>query len=452
MKSKTKLHTCLLALLCCIASWSVSAQTYVRYVNPSDLMTEAVYSDTVLTAIVLPRGVSNIDRNPEFTEAAYELLRVMEDPSKELLKVWVCGSASPDGLWQENVDLAQARTDAGVSYLRDVLSVPSDKIHAENLYEDWNRLAELVEASDIDSKDDILYIISNKTWGERKRALQQLDGGRAWKVLVKDFFPKLRCIRYAVFCRQKEAVVHAEAPRSSKDTVYVRDTVYYVKETVYVSQGESEMKSSGHHVPQRVRIPRERKLYDTPLYVGIKTNLIADVMAIPQFGAEVQLSDKLSFDLQGWVSNYNIFTPADQNASVYGFSPEIRWWKSEAMRSGTFFGVHGNCAWYTLQWKDKLYQNGPENVWAGNYHDSGNSTPAWSVGITCGYVLGFGPMENWGLELFIGLGYGHYRQNIAALNGNTWMLVEHQDMHHFGITRAGVNLTYRFNVRKLKTE
>lgn len=452
MKSKTKLHTCLLALLCCIATWSVSAQTYVRYVNPSDLKAETMYSDSVLKAVMLPKGLSEIDRNPEFNEAAYELLRVMEDPAKELLQVWVCGSASPDGLWQDNVNVAQARTDAAASYLRDVLEVPSDKIHAVNLYEDWNRLAELVRASDIDSKEEILYIIANKTWGERKRALQQLDGGKAWRVLMKDFFPKLRCVRYAIFCRQKEAVVQTDEPVMSKDTVYVRDTVYYVKEMIYVPEKESVGKVSDYAAPQRSRVPRERKVYDTPLYIGIKTNVLADLLAIPQFGVELQLSEKLSFDLQGWASNYNIFTPADQNASFYGFAPELRWWKNNAMRSGTFFGVHGNCAWYTLQWKDLLYQNGPENVWEGNYHDSGNSTPAWSVGVTCGYVVGFGPKENWGLELHIGLGYGYYRQNTAAMSGNTWMLVEHQDIHHLGITRAGINLTYRFNVRRIKTE
>ena len=113
MNNKTNLRTCLIAILFSIVmTWSVSAQTYVRYVQPSDLTTRMVYSDTVLSSITLPWGVSRLDDYPKFNAAAYELSRVLEDPDKELLQVWVCGSASPDGLWQYNVDLAQARTDA----------------------------------------------------------------------------------------------------------------------------------------------------------------------------------------------------------------------------------------------------------------------------------------------------------------------------------------------------
>jgi hypothetical protein len=145
--------------------------------------------------------------------------------------------------------------------------------------------------------------------------------------------------------------------------------------------------------------------------MGLKTNLLSDVLMIPEVGLEFQLSRKVSLDIQGWLTDYNILTPTDKNASIYGFAPEIRWWKDEAMRTGSFYGVHAHCAWYTLQWKDLLYQNGPDNIWEGNYHDSGNSTPAWSVGFTYGYVVGLGPQKNWGLEFVVGLGYGRYQQN-----------------------------------------
>lgn len=458
----TRLRTCVMAFMLGIAAWSASAQTYVRYVNPSDLMTRKVYSDTVLTSITLPWGVARLDNYPKFNAAAYELSRVLDDPDKELLQVWVCGSASPDGLWQYNLDLAQSRTDEAARYLMDVLNIPSYKIHAENLDEDWDRLAEMVEASDIRCKAQVLDIIRTKTWGDRKKALQKLDEGRVWKVLMKDFFPQLRCVRFAIFCRWDpskpymtapvEVLASAPAPAPVRDTIYMRDTIYYMKEVIYLPVEEPAKPAPVVlEAPRTVRESRERKVYDTPWYVGLKTNLLADAMIIPQFGAEFQLSRKMSLDIQGWATNYNILTPADKNASVYGFSPEIRWWKQDVMRTGSFYGIHANCAWYTLQWKDLLYQNGPEDVWEGNYHDAGNSNPAWSIGFTYGYAIGLGPQKNWGLELVIGLGYGHYTQNTAALSGDTWMLIEHQDCHHFGITRAGVNLTYRFSVRRVRT-
>lgn len=484
MNRKTDLRWVLMALLCgLIMNSDAFAQTFVRYVKPADLATSVVYSDTVLTSIVMPRGVARLDNYPKFNIAALELAQVLEDPDKELLQVWVCGSASPEGLWQYNVDLSRERTDAAARYLMEALDIPAHKIHAESLNEDWDRLAELVEASDLQYKDRVLQIIRTKTWGERKRALQQLDGGRVWKVLEKDFFPKLRCVRFAIFCKWDPSKPYLAVPQEPepvqeqvsepdeaaletveaemvpvKDTLYIRDTVYIYHERVV------------HHVPAvsevtevearpkvreyKPRTVREKKYWDTPWMLGLKTNLAGDAILVPNLGVEVQLGQSLSLDLQGWFTDRNIFNPDDQHTNFYGLAPELRWWiKGNTMRKGSFVGLHARCAWYTLQWKDGLlYQNGPEDIWEGNYHNSGNLHPAWSAGLTYGYSLGLGRKANWGLEFVIGLGYARYQHNTAAFNGTMWELVEHQDNHHFGITRAAVNLTYRFSVRRVKPE
>lgn len=457
----------LMAALCgLVMGTRSSAQTYLRYVNPEDLGSKALYADSVLTSIRLPQGVATLSSYPKFNLAALELLQIMNDPTKEVMQVYVCGSASPDGVWADNVKLSQARTDAAAKYLTEVLDIPSYKIHSESLNEDWDRLYELVAASDMPQKYSVMTIIKSMDWGERKKALQQLDGGRAWRILLDDFFPQLRCVRFAIFCKWDQTKPYMSKPVenisyqpvsqpasvSKTDTIYVRDTVYMVKEVVYMPQTETYVQEAPSIVKEPTVMDRQRKVWDTPWYMGLKTNLLADAMVVPQFGLEFQLSKKVSLDLQGWATNYNILTPQDKNASVYGFAPELRLWTGRAMRTGSFFGLHGNCAWYTLQWKDLLYQNGPEDVWEGNYHDSGNNHPAWSVGLTYGYALGLGPGKNWGLEFVLGVGYGRYTQNTAALSGETWMLVEHQSRHHFGVTRAGINLTYRFNTRKLKTE
>ena len=476
MKIDIRKQLMLLIALCGMLTGTISsAQTYLRYVHPEDLGSKALYADSVLTSIRLPQGVASLANYPKFNMAAYELLQIMNDPTKEVMQIYVCGSASPDGLWGDNVKLSQARTDAAAKYLMDILDIPSYKIHSESLNEDWDRLYELVAESDMPYKYSVMSIIKSKEWGERKKALQQLDGGRAWRILLDDFFPKLRCVRFAIFCKwdpgkpymskpvevpvakpvakpvQKPEVQHV--PVSTTDTVYVRDTVYMVKEMVCIPEADQKpLQSDPYESYRKESLERMTRVWDTPWYMGLKTNLLAGAMVIPQVGVEVQLSRNLSLDIQGWMTRYNIFTPNDKNTSVYGFAPELRWWKDDAMRTGSFLGVHGNCTWYTLQWKDFLYQNGPENVWEGNYHDSGNMHPAWSVGLTYGYVVGFGPKKNWGLEFVIGLGYGRYSQNKASLSGNSWMLVEHQANHHFGITRAGINLTYRFNVRKVNQD
>lgn len=469
MKISTRLQHVLLTVFCgIIMSISSSAQTYLRYVKPEDLGTRSVYADSVLSSITLPRGVAKLYNYPKFNVAALELSQILNDPTKELMQVYVCGSTSPDGLWGDNVKLSQARTDAAASYLTTVLDIPSYKIHKESLNEDWDRLYELVAESDMPYKYNVMTIIRSMDWGERKRALQTLEGGKAWDILERDFFPQLRCVRFAIFCKwdptkpymtvpveDKPSMEPVSVPEAKADTVYVRDTVYYVKETVYVPQevAAAPVKDeTSYQTYSRVR--REPKVWDTPWMMGFKTNILADAIVVPTLGVEFQIADRLSLDLQGWFTNTNIFVPSDEHANFYGVSPEVRWWLGDkTMRKGSFIGLHGRCAWYTMQWRDGyLYQNGPDNVWEGNYHNAGNSHPAWSAGVTYGYSLGLGRKAHWGLEFVIGIGYANYSQNIALYANEIWEFVEHQDKHHFGITKIGVNLTYRFSLRKVNPD
>ncbi len=484
MKFYTSRQAYCLAFVCAmLLSISASAQTFVRYIVPSDLGTPTLYSDSVLPSVTLPWGVSRVDNNSGVQEAAFELSDVLRNKDMRLLRVYVCGSASPDGLWQENVNLSKARTDAAVRYLRYVTGVPLDKIHQKSLDEDWDRLYELVAESDIPYRDEVLYIIANKSWSERKQALKNLAGGMVWRILMDDFFPQLRCVRIAIYCQWdptkpyldapeyeynpepepeaavEETVVEKKEPapkiETRVDTLYIRDTVYYMKETVYMPQDYLPATyRDADEAYSKERTRPEKPAFDTPWMMGFKTNLLGDAIVVPTLGVEFQIGKIVSLDLQGFYTGYNAFNPMDRNTNVYGFSPELRFWPGgRTMRKGQFVGIHARCAWYTMQWTDGfLYQNGPENKWEGNFHNAGNLTPAWSAGMTYGYSLGFGRKGHWGLEFLIGVGYASYRQNTALQNNGVWEFVEHQNKHHFGITRAGVNLTYRFSLRKVKPE
>jgi len=502
----------LLAVLCgLLCVQGVSAQTFVRYVTPRDLNSEVLYTDAVLPSVILPKGVSRVENNPELQAAAFELADVMSDPDRKLLRVYVCGSASPEGLWQDNVALSEARTDAAVRYLRHVTGIPASMIHVHSLNEDWDRLYELVEESEIPYRDDVLEIISTKKWGERKLALQRLGDGKVWDILLKDFFPKMRCVRVAIYCQwdpsrpYMTAVSGQEEVESSKETseslmetsefpvetedlvaesvetvaepdsipvtekepvkdvilpsqqkaeniIYIRDTVYVVKETVYLPASVRQDQQASNYYGQ-YKQPRTPVYHDTPWMMGFKTNLLADAMVIPSLGMEIQLAERMSLDLQGWYTGTNVFCKDDRNTNVYGFTPELRWWTGgSAMQKGTFVGVHARMAWYTLQWRDGLlYQNGKDGEHAG---DAGNAAPAWSIGFTYGYSLSLDRKDRWGLELLLGLGYGQYSQNVGEINpeDQKWYIKEHQKLTHIGITRASVNLTYRFSVRKVKPE
>ncbi len=215
----------------------------------------------------------------------------------------------------------------------------------------------------------------------------------------------------------------------------------YVRDTVYLSRSEARnMKKAG----------MGKAYYATPWMFGVKTNLLSDAIIVPYAGVEVQLFDKMSFDLSGWFTPLNIFHPNKQT-SVYGFSPELRWWLGgSVMKKGYFVGLHGNVAWYTLEWVDSegkkvIYQNGIDERL-----DPGTKNPAWSAGLTYGYLLPLDRRQHWNLEFFMGIGYASYQQKriYPAEEGGSHYV--HEKNSYFGITKVGVNLTYNFSLRRVK--
>lgn len=432
---------------------TADAQTYVRYLTEEDLASKVVYADSVLTSITLPRGVSRLDNYPKFNAAAYELSQVLQDPDKQLLKVWVCGSASPDGLWQYNVNLSRARTEQAASYLKEVMNLPDSLIHKESLNEDWDRLAELVAESDIPCRDHVLEIIRTKHWGARKTALQNLQDGKVWDILVRDFFPKLRCVRFAIYCRWDPSKPHLSAPKEVvtirdtvtrvvteivtevvKDTVFVKDTVVIIKEQVV-----QEVTPAQAYEEYREKSMKRQIDWLRPNVMAVKTNLASDAMAIPSLGLEFQLVKGLSLDLSGSYGFYNIFSSRTRDMQVCHVSPELRWWFGEhPLQKGSFIGLHGNVGLYSFEWKDGVaYRNSL-------------SDPAWSAGFTYGAVACLDRKAHWGLEFVVGVGYGRYLQEIGATGTDGGFVanpeVGPQFKEHFGLTRLALNLVYRFSL------
>lgn len=185
-----------------------------------------------------------------------------------------------------------------------------------------------------------------------------------------------------------------------------------------------------------------RKLYRyeiTEWRLGLKTNLFADAVLPANLGMEVELAKHFSLDVTGGFSQTNVVFPCE-DTRVYGFTPEIRYWPKKALRKGHFFGLHSNVVWYTSRWSDGLI-----------YQNISDRDPAWSVGLTYGYLLGIGKNDRWGLEFYLGAGYGHYVQKVGQWNADdtAWYKVDVQDKRYLGLTRAGINLIYRFDMKKV---
>ncbi|MGM9736353.1 MAG: DUF3575 domain-containing protein [Candidatus Cryptobacteroides sp.] len=445
---------------------TANGQNFVRLIH-EEIDYSRTVEDSLLVRIPFPHAVSNLQNYPKINIAALELMQMLEDPEIELDRVYVCGSTSPEGLWGENVTLSKARTENVARYIQYALDIPESKIIRKSLVEDWDRLADMIEESDIPYKYEALRIIRTMDWGERKTALRKLGGGKVWKILEKDFFPEMRSVRFGIFCKVKP-----QPAKPRVDTVYIRDTVYIYKELIREApkvivreQPEvrqtrpTETSSMNDATETGTATTRSKKASRTPAidvtgqkpawHIGLKTNLLSDAMVIPDLGIEFQLGRHLSLNLEGWYTPFNIFVPDDKTVNVYGFRPQFRiWFGKETMKRGSYLGIDGACMWYTMQWRDGLlYQNGKE----GQYNtDAGNSAPVWSAGFSYGYSLGLGRKAAWGLEFELGLGYEKSSQNVGRFNevSEKWEIYDFQSKQRVGITHANINLTYRFSIRK----
>lgn len=111
-----------------------------------------------------------------------------------VLGITVTGYSSPEGSYQGNDVIAKRRALALKAFLETKYNSALVEIRTEWVAEDWDRLADMVRASDMDDRDKILDIIDNvDVFKGRENRIKELSGGLSWAYMLKEFFPKLRC-------------------------------------------------------------------------------------------------------------------------------------------------------------------------------------------------------------------------------------------------------------------
>lgn len=124
---------------------------------------------------------------------------IMSSNDSRVSRIIVAGFASPEGPLERNEHLAWNRALSVKDYVVRNTGIADDLIAMYNGAEDWYGLRLFVEASDLYDKARILQIIDNvPALSEDGRSkprleeLQALDGGRTYRYLLENYFPKLR--------------------------------------------------------------------------------------------------------------------------------------------------------------------------------------------------------------------------------------------------------------------
>ena len=157
--------------------------------------------------IGFPVGNSTLDtaygnNAARLSEVVSFLESVKKDSTLELVEVSFCGSASPEGGFAINRELAEKRRNSLERYVRERVSLPDGIISRPEGFIAWERLAELVEVSDMPHKEEAVDVLRNvpeftydnkgALVDSRKKHLMELQYGRTWHYMHKHFFDQIR--------------------------------------------------------------------------------------------------------------------------------------------------------------------------------------------------------------------------------------------------------------------
>ncbi|SBV96511.1 DUF3868 domain-containing protein [uncultured Dysgonomonas sp.] len=141
-------------------------------------------------SIIHPDFENNSSELEKFTSI---FRKVVNSDDFSFTGINITGYASPEGTYQYNKELSEARTKSLIEYLR------KNYILDENLFtldwkgEDWDGLVKILETYQIENKDKILDIIRTVDVHQgREGQIMKINSGTIYNTLLKEIFPQLR--------------------------------------------------------------------------------------------------------------------------------------------------------------------------------------------------------------------------------------------------------------------
>ena len=342
------------------------------------------------------------------------LRNIRQDSTINIVEVSFCGAASPEGSDQLNRKLAQGRMATLEKIIRQEVEIPDSLITRNDNHIPWHYLISMVKDSELSHKDELLEILTDESTN-RITKIQQLDGGRIWQQIKRQYFARMRNACAVIVTYRKE-LVPVQIPEILPEPV-VEPVEEPVIDTIQVQPVLPE--------PEKWI----RRLH-------VKTNALALAAAISNVTTEVDLARHWSFALPVYYSAWDYFKSTIKFRTL-GIQPELRYWINPENR-GWFAGAHASVAYFNLAVDGDF-----------RFQDHDQRTPALGGGVTLGYRTHLSSNKRWNIEFAIGAGcyYVHYNKYYNVDNGR---LVNTRCKTYIGPDNAAINLSYSFDLNKRK--
>ena len=400
-------------------------------------------------------GFRNVVKEVEKLKDGYEVCRLLV----------IRGSASPEGGVKNNTRLAHQRAKALVKVLSKYIPLPDSLVEERYINEDYAGLRRLMEEKPTAYSQQVFSILKKykDQDAQAKQALQRLNGGKTWRLLLRDYFPELRASRLVLFVSKKGSIplgvpadiaggtkVPADLQSAGKQAVTNEQAT--MDTTLVSSVDTADCKSAAPPTGQdSLQVAACSSAHPS---LNIKTNLLYDLaLFVPQFGYAP--TPNLSIE---YLPKSGHITPVlevtwspwrnDSRSKtwiIHNFLLEGRYYIIGDAFTGHYFAAYTNLGTYDLQFNStKAYL---ADKWGKTY----------GFGLGWGYVKRFTSESRWKWEVNAALGllhsdYDKYHDAESwAEPGNTYFNWHENPadyrryknhLNYWGVTRLGFSISY----------
>lgn len=403
----------------------------------------------------------NAERLQRFEESFKQLYA---DRNPIGIQIDIYAGASPEGSYNRNMALGQARAESIAALLRERLGDMVGTIELHNLGPRWDDLYNLVAASNEPWRDEVLEILKAKYSADpryldpREMRLRSLQDGKVWPVLLQRYLAPLRSGGGSGVPSAASAGTVVVSWHPERDTVVIRDTVF-VQQTVVVpvesAPREKDTVVIIHEnyytgVPVVVPVKKERQIQDQNPAWAIKTNFALWAVVAPNLEVEIPLGRNNRWSLEfEYFQPWFIWNKNAQASQCIDFGVEARLWLGNRQYHRCLDGWHLGLAvaggLYDWEWMES---DGYQGEFLNAYFN-------------IGYQVRFG--KHWAMDFGIGLGamgtnYRHYYGGSVYPEGREEEWDQHLIWHDTGYflwpgpCHANISLVYMFNFKDKKQQ
>ena len=396
-------------------AYAASIQDSLRttiYFRPGYSLLELSYRDNAANMKALTQGIQTIKGNP----------------CVQLQHIRILSAASPEGNSALNKRVAKRRGERLRDYLKETLVLPDSIFTVSSAGEDWQGLASLIAREKIPWRNKALQIIrhtpewvtrNGKVVDGRKRQLQNLDGGKAWKYMLDNHFYTLRT-GAVVVCEVK--TLAAESTPSAAEA-----RLEQARPEPASQQSASQSPSSPPFPAIPSQVHPEQEPPPAASYLALKSNLLYDALLIPNLSLEASIGS-------GWTLGAGgMFAWWSKDAKhrywrIYGGGLEIRKYFGTLSKSkplqGHHLGIYGDFLTYDFEFGAKGYQ----------------SKATYAAGIKYGYSHPIANRLN--LDFALGIGYLHSNYKTYVPRDGCYVYQETKKRKWLGPTQAEISLVW----------